>query len=433
MKVAIIGYGVEGKSATTYWLAKGADVTVCDQNESVDVPAGVHTQLGPGYLTNLGRFDVINRTGSVHPDMLLAANTGIEAKITTVINEFFKVSPSRNIIGVTGTKGKGTTSTMITRMLQAAGKQVFLAGNIGNSPLDFLGQLTAESWVVLELSSYQLYDLKQSPPIGVCLMVVPEHLNWHLTMEDYVRSKQQLFAHQGPADTAIYFADNEISHKIASASKGKKIPYFAEPGAYVKDGYITIDATQLCKVDELKLLGEHNWQNACAAATAVWQVTQDAKAINAVLTTFAGLPHRLEFVREINDVRFYNDSFASGLHATEAAVEAIEGPKILIVGGFDRFIPIEHFGPFVKDHAKELPGVLLIGQSAGRVATELEKAGYNGYKVSTARSMAEVVADACSMAKGGDNIVLSPGFASFDMFKNFEDRGDQFKQVVNAL
>lgn len=433
MKVAVIGYGVEGRSAVTHWQAKGAEVTVCDQNEAIEVPSGVNKQVGSGYLTNLAEFDVINRTGSIHPKMLLAANTGIESKITTIINEFFRVSPTRNIIGVTGTKGKGTTSTLITKMLQAAGKKVFLAGNIGNSPLDFLGELTEESWVVLELSSYQLYDLKQSPLIGVCLMVVPEHLNWHGSMEDYVYSKQQLFAHQAPTDTAIYYADNETSHTIASASPGKKIPYYAEPGAYVKDNYITIDARQLCGVEELKLLGKHNWQNVCAAVTAVWQITQDTDAIRSVLTTFRGLPHRIEFVREINSVRFYNDSFAAGLHATEAAVEAIEGPKVLIVGGFDRFLPIEHFGTFAKEHAKELAHILLIGQSARRVADELEKAGYHGYKISTAKNMAEIVAEAHQLAKGGDAILLSPGFASFGLFNNFEDRGNQFKEVVNTL
>lgn len=436
MKVAIIGYGIEGKSAAAYWLAKGADVTVCDQNPDTSLPPEVHAQLGEGYLANLGRFDVINRTGSIHPRILLAANAGIEPKITTIINEFFEVSPTANIIGVTGTKGKGTTTTMITKMLQAAGKQVFLAGNIGNSPLDFLPQLTPDSWVVLELSSYQLYDLRHSPKIAVCLMVVPEHLDWHGDIADYTRSKQQLFAHQTEQDTAIYFADNETSHRIASASKGKKIPYYATPGAYVADDRIVIDDHEICQVSELKLLGKHNWQNVCAATTTVWQVVQDADVIRDVAITFTGLPHRLEFVRELDGIKFYNDSFATGLHATEAAVEAIAGPKVLIAGGFDRMLPIEHFGDFVKTHTKELRTILLIGQSGPRVATVLDAAGYTNYKLSSAKNMDEIVSEARSIAQADStkpSVVLSPGFASFGMFNNFEERGELFKKVVNAL
>ena len=434
MKVAVIGYGVEGKSAVAYWQAKGAEVTVCKRTPDPEIPADVATQYGEGYLTDLDRFDLINRTGSIHPDILLAANTGIHSKITTIINQFFEASPTRNIIGVTGTKGKGTTSTLIYNMLRAAGKDVYLAGNIGNSPLDFVDKLTEDSWVVLELSSYQLYDLRRSPRIGVCLMVVPEHLNWHGTMDDYVRSKQQLFAHQGPKDTAIYFADNEVSHKIASVSPGAKIPFYAVPGAYIEDEkYVTIDNQRICEVDELQLIGRHNWQNVCAAVTALWQVIQETDVLRAVLVSFKGLPHRIEYVRDLDGVSYYNDSFSSGLHATEAALEAIGGPKLAVVGGYDRMIPIEHFGPFVKDHDKDIQSVLLYGQSAPRVAAELQRAGYTSFTISHAKDMAGLVADIRKTAKSGQSVVFSPGFASFDMFKNFEERGDLFKQEVQAL
>lgn len=319
-------------------------------------------------------------------------------------------------------------------MLQAIGKHAYLAGNIGNSPLDFIGELSQDSWVVLELSSYQLYDLRHSPHIGVCLMVVPEHLNWHGDMEDYIQSKQQLFAHQSPKDIAIYFADNETSHTIASASQGAKIPFGAVPGAFIEDEkYVTIDNQHLCEVSELKLLGKHNWQNVCASVTALWQITQDAETLRSVLTSFSGLPHRIEFVRELDGVRYYNDSFSSGLHATEAAIEAIDGPKIPVIGGYDRFIPIDHFGPFIKAHEKELPSMLLYGQSARRVAAELDKAGYSNYTVSPAQDMGELVKAIQGLARKGESVVFSPGFASFDMFKNFEARGELFRHEVNAL
>lgn len=434
IQVAIVGFGIEGKSALPYWLEKGADVTVCDQNPETALPEGVKRQLGTDYLNNLNRFDVIVRTVGMHPNVILDKNPGVEAKITTNLDEFLRVCPTKNVIGVTGTKGKGTTSTLILKMLEAAGKHAFLGGNYGIPAFSFLPQLTEESWVVLELSSYMLYDIKRSPHIGVCLMVQPEHLDWHGDEEDYIRAKSNLFAHQSEQDIAIYFADNPTSHKIASRSPGRKITYYAEPGAYVKNDSIMIDETVLCKTDELKLLGQHNWQNACAAATAFWQISQSPEVIRKVLTTFTGLPHRLEFLREVGGVRYYNDSFASDPHATEAAIDAIPGgKKVMIVGGYERMIPLEHFAEHVKKRDQNLRSILLIGQSAARVAESLQKVGFENFRISTAKTMPEIVSDAQAVAEKGDVIVLSPGFASFDMFKNFEERGLQFKQVVNSL
>jgi UDP-N-acetylmuramoylalanine--D-glutamate ligase len=434
MKVAVIGYGIEGRSAVNYWLKKGAEVTVCKRTEVNGLPEGVRLRFGEGYLKGLDEFDVISRTGSVHPDLILAANTGVEHKITTVINEFFRSSPTKNIIGVTGTKGKGTTSTLIYRMLKTAGKHAYLAGNIGSSPLDFIDELTPDSWVVLELSSYQLYDLKQSPHIGVCLTVVPEHLNWHGTMDDYVRSKMQLFTHQTEKDIAIYFADSQTSHDVASTSPGAKIPYYAVPGAYIEDEkYLTIDDQRVCEVNEIKMVGRHNWQNACAAVTAFWQVMREIEPPRSVLLSFAGLPHRIEFVREVNDIRYFNDSFAANPSATEAAIEAVTGPKVLVLGGFDRMLPLDHFVQFIKAHERELAGVLLVGQSATRLADELEAADFASFKKSDATTMSQIVAEASQLAKGGESVLFSPGFPSFDMFKNFEDRGEQFKREVESL
>jgi UDP-N-acetylmuramoylalanine--D-glutamate ligase len=432
MKVAIVGFGIEGRSALHYWQDKGAEVTVCDRDPQADIPEGVSRRLGQDYLEGLNSFDIVMRTASVHPRNILAKNPGIENKITTVVDEFIRVSPSRNIIGVTGTKGKGTTSTLIASMLQAAGKQVFLGGNIGVSPFDFLPQVSPDSWVVLELSSFQLYDLKHSPHIAVCLMVAAEHLDWHDDAADYIRAKSQLFAHQKSSDVAIYYAASTVSHKIASASPGDKIAYFDEPGAYIHRGNIMIDQTVLCKTGELKLLGEHNWQNVCAAVTAVWQVAQAPDAIRNVLTAFTGLPHRLEFVREAGKIQFYNDSFASDPYAAQAAIAAIPGKKIMILGGFDRMLPLEHLAADIKNH-REVRSVLLIGASAARLAEALQAIGYKDFHFNSAKTMAGVVAAARQLAKPGDAVVLSPGFPSFDMFKNFEDRGLQFKEIVNSL
>lgn len=432
MKVAIVGFEVEGKSALQYWLDKGADVTVCDQDPDKVVPEGIPTQLGTGYLDNLDRFDIIVRTVGMHPRKILEKNPGVADKITTNLDEFLKVCPTRNVIGVTGTKGKGTTSTLILKMLQASGKHAFLGGNYGVPAFSFLPELTADSWVVLELSSYMLYDITRSPHISVCLMVVPEHLDWHSTAEEYFRAKSNLFAYQGPDDVAIYYAENENSQRIASAGPGRKIPYYAPPGAYVEDGEIKIAGTTICSTDELKLLGKHNWQNACAAVTAFWQVEQNPDAAREVLTSFTGLPHRLEFVREVDGVRYYNDSFATDPYATIAAIEAVPGTKVPIIGGFERMIPIEDLAKHIAG-SSDVRAVLLIGQSKQRVADALTQAGFTNFRVSDAQTMPGIVAAARELAQDGDAVVLSPGFASFDLFKNFEDRGEQFKSAVNAL
>jgi UDP-N-acetylmuramoylalanine--D-glutamate ligase len=273
-----------------------------------------------------------------------------------------------------------------------------------------------------------------SPHTCVCLMVAPEHLDWHLDNGSYLAAKTRLFEHQSANDKAIYFADNELSKKIADASPGEHLPYFAPPGAYVDQGSISVDGISICKTDELKLLGKHNWQNVCAALTVVWQVTREVETIRSVLTDFTGLEHRLEFVREFEGLRFYNDSFATNLSATEAAIESIEGKKVIIIGGFDRNLDISHFGSFVKKNGEAIRTLLVIGASGERVVNMLVEAGFTNFVLDKeAKTMAAIVNRARSLTQSGDAVVLSPGFASFDMFKNFEDRGLQFKEVVNSL
>lgn len=431
MNVAIIGFGIEGQSAYRYYRAQGAHITICDQNTDITLPEGVASKLGDGYLQNLGGFDVILRTASVNPATILAANVGVEAKITTVVNEFLRVCLTKNVIGVTGTKGKGTTCTLITKMLEASGHQVLLAGNIGVSPLDSLHLVTPESWVVLELSSFQLADLQHSPHIGVCLMIAPEHLNWHIDMDDYVSAKAQLFAHQNEHDIAIYFADNEYSHDIASASPGAKITYYAPPGAFVRGRQeIIIDEKVVCRVDELKMLGEHNWQNACAAVTVVWQATKDVAAMRQVLTTFTGLEHRLEFVRTIDDIAYYDDSFGTMPEAAEVAIQAFTQPKVVILGGSDKGASFDGLAAQIQQ--TNVRHVVLIGATAAVIQSALEKAGFTSFS-DGGTTMQAIVAEARKYAEPGDVVLLAPACASFGLFHDYKDRGEQFKAVVQAL
>ncbi|PID98777.1 UDP-N-acetylmuramoyl-L-alanine--D-glutamate ligase [Candidatus Saccharibacteria bacterium] len=443
MNIAIVGFATEGRVSYGYFSKRGDSVTVCDADETISLDDEIQSQLGKTYLENLDRFDVIVRSAGIHPGVILEKNPTVTAKITTAVNEFLRICPTRNVIGVTGTKGKGTTSTLITKMLEAAGKNVSLGGNIGRSPLEFVNDIRADDWVVLELSSFQLHDIAHSPHIATCLMVVPEHLNWHKDMVDYTTAKTRLFMHQKSDDVAIYYAENKISKDIVSHGSGQKIPYYAPPGACVESNAITISGRQICKTNELKLLGAHNWQNACAAVTTVWQALQPATpqeidaviaAARDVLITFAGLPHRIELVRNSNGITYYNDSFATGLHATLAAIQAIPEQKVLVVGGFDRMLPLDYFCKYIAEHEAAFRTILVIGQSGPRLAKALDQAGAKRIVLDTkSTTMPEIVAAATALAKPGDAVLLSPGFASYDMFKNFEERGDQYKKAVAEL
>jgi UDP-N-acetylmuramoylalanine--D-glutamate ligase len=431
MKIAIIGYGLQGASSYKYWR-RDNQITICDQNEIKDPPKDVELSIGEDHLNNLQDFDLIVRSPSVHPRDIISANgEQIKDKITTNTNEFFKVCPSKNIIGVTGTKGKGTTSSLITKMLEAEGKKVHLGGNIGTPPLEMLEDGINESdYVVLELANFQLIDLKYSPHIAVCLMVVPEHQDWHEDMEEYVTAKKQLFIHQTPSDIAIYYSDNEISKDIASSGEGIKIPYFENPGANINNELVVIDGQTICRTDEVKLLGRHNLQNICAAVTATWQIDQNSEAIKQVTTSFSGLEHRLELVRELNGVKYYDDSFATTPESAIVAIEAFKDPKVIILGGSDK-------GAEYIQLAKTVAGgnvkhAVLIGDTAKSIEQALKNEGFSDYSFGS-KDINEIVGLCKEKSSPGDVVLLSTGCASFGIFKDYKDRGEKFKKAVQEL
>jgi UDP-N-acetylmuramoylalanine--D-glutamate ligase len=431
MKIAILGYSLEGRSSYEYFTAQGGhELTICDENSQLEMPPGVQSVLGSGYLDNLDRFDLLVRTAGLPPQAILDKNPGVAAKITSNMNEFLKACPTKKVIGVTGTKGKGTTSTLISLMLKAAGTPAELGGNIGLPALNLLPNLTSDSWVVLELSSFQLIDLQTSPHIAVCLMVVPEHLDWHAGTDEYIQAKSQLFTHQSVEDIAIYFAENETSKQLAAVSSGHKIPYYAPPGAFVENGVIMIDGQEIGKTKELKLLGKHNWQNVCAAVTATWQATQDVEALRSVLTTFNGLEHRLEMVRELDGVTYYDDSYGTAPETAMVAIEAFEQPVIAILGGRSKGIPFDDLAQFVVKH--NLKQVLAIGETGPEITALLRK---HGYKNTTegGSTIEEIVKQARQLAAPGDVVLLSTACTSFDMFKNYKQRGELFTKAVQAL
>ena len=430
MKIAIIGYGLEGHSSYEYWKDKG-DITICDIN-NVTVEEGVQTQIGDNYLADISRFDLIVRSPIIKPaDILEASNQNVKDKITSNTNEFLNVCPTKNIIGVTGTKGKGTTSTLIAKLITSLGKTVHLGGNIGKPALELLNEnIQPQDWVVLELSSFQLIDIKKSPHIAVCLMVVAEHLDWHPEINDYFNAKTQLFRYQNSDDVAIYYANNENSKRIASTSKGWKIPYLDIPGAIIKNGYVEIANEQICSTSELGLLGEHNWQNVCAAVTVAWQIGQDTDKIRQVLKDFNGLEHRLELVKVIDGVSYYDDSFGTTPETAIVAIESFKQPIILIIGGSDKGASYDDLAMTIKKNA--VKSVVLIGNQGPRIEESLTKINYADYQYG-GDNMQSIVTTAQSLTKPGDVVLLSPACASFDMFNNYKDRGDKFKQAVLRL
>ncbi len=450
MRIAIIGWGVEGQSAYRFFGPEH-EYLICNEEPIVEPPTGENIKLqfinqqrpagttgnvkDYGYLSGVESCDKIfySPTAANNLEELFGNNKDFWDKTITSIQLFFETVASKNIIGVTGTKGKGTTSTLIAKMLEADGKKVWLGGNIGSGFLDFVQEVKADDWVVLELSSFQLYRLKRSPHIGVCLMITEEHLDWHPDMEDYINTKANLFRWQKPDDIAIYLAGNSYTEQAAGYSNGKKIPFGIPPGAYVRDeGVISIgdEETEVIKTSQLKLIGEHNLQNVCAAVTTFWQISQNLEAIEKVLTTFSGLEHRLEFVREINGVKFYDDSYGTNPDTAIVALETFVQPIILIVGGYDRGIAMDKLvAEILKDRVRH---VVAIGQTGAKVAEMLKAKRFTAIDEEL-KTMPEIVAAAAKAAQPGDVVLLSCAATSFDMFPNFKVRGDEFKRAVNAL
>lgn len=436
MNVAIVGFGREGKSSYEYCKNQGFNITICDKNIDSIAPKSCDTRSGDNYLENLNSFDIIYRTASINPNLIARANPNtptILQKVTTNTNEFFKACRTKNIIGITGTKGKSTTSTLIARMLEASGQRTHLGGNIGIPPLELLkNNIEPSDWIVLEMSSFQLSDLNYSPHIGVMLMLAEEHLDWHNSLDEYTAAKANIFSQQTNKDIAIYYANNEYSKLCAQKSAGQQIPFGHQPGACVKNNKITIGETEICGVNDVALLGKHNIQNICAAITTVWQVNQNAEAIKGVLGGFSGLPFRLEKRATIKGISYYNDSYASNPTATIAAINTVKEPKILLAGGKDRGLDLTNLTDVLASDST-IKKVLLIGESGPRLATALRTMNCTNFEVMDGGNMQEFVQIASNIAAPGDAVLLSPGFPSFDMFKDFEDRGIQFNQAVQNI
>jgi UDP-N-acetylmuramoylalanine--D-glutamate ligase len=450
-KIAILGLGIEGLETIKFLEKKGASIWVLDkrQKEYIDqdlitqVEAlDVHFVLGKEYLNDLNKYDIIFRSPGVKrllPELMEAEKAGVE--ITSQTKLFFDICPCP-IIGVTGTKGKGTTSTLIYEMLKEAGKDVYLGGNIGTPPLSFFEELQPSSIVVLELSSFQLQDLTKSPHIGVMLMVTSEHLDHHATLEEYIDAKRNLLRFQTRDDFAVINRDYPVSNESDIVTDGSVFFVSRERetdnGCFALKGKITVRKNgsddDIIPISEIVLPGKHNLENVCAAVMAARLAEVGGKHMVSVLKKFTGLPHRLKLVAEIEGVQYYDDSLSTTAETAIAAIEAFDQPKILILGGSSKGSDFTELGKVIRESGS-IKAIIGIGEEWDRIK---EESGISNQEagmllVEGAHDMKTIVQAASKIAKKGDVVLLSPACASFGMFKNYKDRGEQFQKEVLRL
>ena len=443
--VAVIGIGVSNRPLIELLAARGVSVTARDRQQRQalgDYAArleemGCRLCLGEGYLDGLDE-DVIFRTPGMRPDVPeLAAAVARGSMLTSEMEVFFEVCPCP-ILAVTGSDGKTTTTTIIAELLRSAGKTVHLGGNIGHPLLAETGTIRPEDVAVLELSSFQLMTMKRSPHIAVITNLSPNHLDVHKDFTEYIAAKENIFTHQCAQDVAVFNADNSITARQAERAQGRARLFSrtneVEDGVFLRDGKIIARHDGQERVvmarEDIRLPGEHNVENYLAAIAAVDGMVSDEQ-IAAFARSFGGVEHRIELIRTLDGVRWYNDSIASSPSRTIAGLRAFPEKVILIAGGKDKGISYAELGPVVNDHVKLL---LLCGATAGVIRQSVEQAeNYQGLEIIDVEDYHQAADIARERAAEGDVVILSPASTSFDRFKNFMERGKAFKEVVNAL
>jgi len=425
-KVVVVGEGIEGESSTKFLKEKGADVTSIDEKQGKD------------YLQGLDQYDLVVRSPGVKISLL--EKYVPREKITSQTKIFFDLCPAE-IIGVTGTKGKGTTASLIYEMLKKQGFDAYLGGNIGLPPFEFLDKLTTQSKVVLELSSFQLMDLKKSPHIAIMLMVTSEHLNYHGSIAEYVDAKRNILRGQSEKDYAILNRDYPATNESDTHTRGKTFQVSREreaidEGCFVRDGKIWIrikeQEVEIIDTQNILLPGKHNYENVCAASMAAYLTRVSKENIAFVLKAFKGLEHRLELVTTINGVRYYDDSFSTTPGTAVAAIQAFKEPEILILGGSSKQSDFLELGEIIAK-AENIKAIIGIGIEWKRIKEQITDSALPTVLIEGAKDMQTIVAAASKLAVPGDVVLLTPACASFDMFKNYKDRGEQFKKEVISL
>lgn len=439
-KIAVLGLGVSNRPLVRLLLEFGCRVTGCDRTprEKLDAEVleleklGAKLSLGDGYLDGV-EANVLFRTPGMHPgNPAIQALRDRGAKVTSEMEVFFEVCPC-TLIAVTGSDGKTTTTTLVSEMLKASGKTVWLGGNIGTPLLPLCRQMKKEDFAVVELSSFQLMDMERSPQRALITNLAPNHLDIHKDMQEYVDAKKNIFRFQGADGMLVLNADNAITAGFRGNGETRFFSRRERTNCvWEENGVIYRRGEKLLESREILIPGTHNIENYLAAIALVEGLATD-DAVRQVARNFGGVEHRIELVREKDGVRFYNDSIASSPSRTIAGLRSFPEKVILIAGGYDKHIPYDVLGPEICRHVKKL----YLGGATGpkiRAAVEAAPEYKPGFpEITDCRDFTEAVYAAAAGAKAGDVVLMSPASAAFDQFKNFMVRGEYFKKLVKEL
>ena len=435
-KIAVLGLGVSNRPLVRLLLEFGCDVTGCDRTprEKLDdevlalEAAGCRLSLGDGYLDGM-EADILFRTPGMHPgNPAIQALAAKGAKVTSEMEVFFAVCPC-HLIAVTGSDGKTTTTTLISEMLKAGGKTVWLGGNIGTPLLPLVRQMGQEDYAVVELSSFQLMDMTHSPARAVVTNLAPNHLDIHRDMDEYVDAKKNIFRFQSDSGLLVLNHDNAITDGFTGNGITRKFSRQGSAHVCLDGDVITQGGEPVLAVKDILIPGVHNIENYMAAIAAVEGLVSD-DVIRHVAKNFGGVEHRIELVRIKDGVRYYNDSIASSPSRTIAGLRSFREKVILIAGGYDKHIPYDVLGPEICTHVKKL---FLCGATALQIRASVEACGEGKPEMTDCGNFENAVRAAAAAAEPGDVVLMSPASASFDEFKNFMVRGEFFKKIIKEL
>lgn len=445
-KVLVVGLGKSGIAASQAMLRLGAEVSIQDskREDSVD-PQLIAFLKGQGarcYFAqtppDMGQFDMLILSPGVSPELPFIEEA--QAKGAEIIGELeiaYRIG-SGNYIAITGTNGKTTTTTLVGEIFKAAKRKTYVVGNIGVAVISASIDASAEDWLVTETSSFQLETTRYfKPVVSAILNLTPDHLNRHHTMKAYGAAKAKIFANQRADGYLVINYDDKECYKLATGCQAKVVPFSRKTqldfGAFVRDGRLVIrneegDLVDICGRDELKIIGEHNLENALAAAAICYFAGIDAGTIAEGIRSFGGVEHRIEFCGTVDGVSYYNDSKGTNIDAAVTAIRAIEKNIVLIAGGDAKG---QVFDDFIKAFQGSVKKMILLGRDGHLIAEAADRCGFADYV--SCKDMEACVRKAYELAEPGDTVLLSPACASWDMYTNFEQRGEHFKNCVSRL
>lgn len=441
---AVVGIGVSNIPLIRFLLNLGAKVSAFDKKSEEELgevaeefnKKGVKLVLGDNYLDNISGYEVVFKTPSMRvdsPSLLKAKEEG--AYITSEMEEFVKYCPAK-VYGVTGSDGKTTTTSLIYNLLKEEGYRTWVGGNIGTPLFAQIEEIDKNDKVVLELSSFQLMTMTVSPEASIITNLSPNHLDIHKDMDEYVDAKRNVFKFQDEDGLLVLNRDNEITNSMVSEAKGSVLQFSVKEtiakGAFYKDGVLYLFGKEVCKAEDIVIKGMHNIEN-YLAAFCVLSKEVSIETMRKVATTFPGVEHRIEFVREFEGVKYYNSSIASSPSRTLADIKVFGRKVILIAGGYDKKIPFE---PLAEEGYPYIKKLVLLGATKNLIKEAFEKVIEEknlDLPIIIADTFEEAVSKSRVSAEDKDVIILAPACASFDMFVNFEVRGKRFKEIVNSL